>query len=220
MKILFIISMILYRPLVYGLDKEKKINNIKTEIALKKMWLDQEVYSILEKPDKRESLNGVYYHYSSKKCFKVNHDIFSTRPIQTSIFPCVKNIVELANEPYRKISDFNKYKKLFTSCLEKKDKKCLRSLISFTATIDYGLVPLMDRRDLLLSDWKKENFDEMLHFIKKGTVKRGLAAQTFPPKKSNQSVKISGVFTKKNGFWLLTTYVNLLKKSKYQEDAD
>src|SRR5262249_40371312 len=82
------------------------------------------------------SWTGTLYNYETKTCFNLKQ---INEAVQASPEKCPKTLVQTAAEPYDLISDFEKVKNKFLSCLEKQDKVCLRRLTWKRVQISFGV---------------------------------------------------------------------------------
>jgi hypothetical protein len=176
-----------------------------TANQLVQLWQAELIYYQPKNKDEPIFWNGIVYDYESKKCFEVKQDD-SSEKIKSSETKCEASFLKQAVDPYLKISNFKEYRNKFISCIKADDKTCLRQLISKTITLSFGVDGNQDRRNIIFSSWKREDYNRLVKLIAKGAAGDEYS-KTFPPEPDNDGVGYRGEFKKIDGGWLLVSYL-------------
>lgn len=110
-------------------------------------WESERIYYKPASPNQNE-WNGIFYSHAEKKCFLVTETSREKKILcpQKEI-PCKPELLASANLPYYKEPSFPKFLNRFKSCHTRKDRECLKSMISKTAQLSFGFDGYGDRRE-------------------------------------------------------------------------
>lgn len=169
-------------------------------------WSEEKIYFEPSHPEKELNWTGRLYRYSDGKCFDLIDSGEYRGPIPMKETPCPKKLKENALFPYEKIPDFHVFKTRFLKCLEPRDERCLRGMISKTAQFSLGVEPTTDRRDLMFRTWPQERFTSLKILLQKGTIGTG-DERTFPPRPANGGMGHRGAFKRIDGRWRLVYFL-------------
>lgn len=144
------------------------------------------------------------YDYSKKKCIEVQQA--DDEKIKSKEVKCNSTFINKAEEPYLKITDFTLFKRKLLKALDKEDKPLLNKLISKTIQLSFGVDGIQDRREIIFSSWKNTDYKRLAKLIRSGTLGDD-NYRTFPPKPDNDGTGLRGEFKKKDGGWLLVSFL-------------
>ncbi|MBC7458323.1 MAG: hypothetical protein H7235_08605 [Bdellovibrionaceae bacterium] len=179
--------------------------NFESAGKLGEYWHNEEVYFIPKNKNEVMNWSGVIYFYPTKKCYELNQKDIPSKVVARET-KCNSSILKKATEPYTIISEFEQYKSQLLKCLNQSDEKCIRGLVSKTLQVSFGVDGMLDRRDYIFENWKKEDFKRLHDLIKKGTIGEG-DSRTFPPVIENEGMGYRGQFKKENDSWLLKYFL-------------